>query len=83
MDRYAVVIAAGAAAEALEYGRAELHAHDERILVSLFRDDYRGNGAQRLLARCRSLVRAAPRPAASRRTSSSSGPVHRRDDVND
>ena len=41
VDRYAVVIAAGAAAEALEYGRARLHAHDERILVSLFREDYR------------------------------------------
>jgi len=40
VDRYAVVIAAGAAAEVLEYGRARLHAHDERILVSLFKGEY-------------------------------------------
>ena len=47
VDRYAVVIAAGAAAaEALEYGRARLHAHDERILVSLFRGDYRRKRAR-------------------------------------
>ena len=36
----AQVIAAGAAAEALQYDRARLHAHDERILVSLFQENY-------------------------------------------
>ena len=73
VDRYAVVIAAGAAAEALEYGRARLHAHDERILVSLFREDYRSAAARGARARCRSWASAARPCSASRRTSSSSG----------